>query len=114
VTASRSPESVVRPAPAGVRPWDFLWSITAWDRALLSLELARRLEALEITPATRERLDRAEREHYRIERRTLASGAAFLQFRWLFGSELRATRAAIDTPLASQLGLRSTSLLFRA
>lgn len=114
VAASTRPESVAHPAPAGIRPGDFLWSITAWDGALLSPELAHRLEALEITPAIRERLDRSEREHYRIERRTLASGAAFLQFRWLFGSELRATRAAIDTPLASQLGLRSTSLLFRA
>lgn len=113
VTASTHPESAVHPAPAGTRPWDFLWSITAWGGDLLAPELAHRLETLEITAAIRERLDRFEREHHRIERRTLASGAAFLQFRWLFGSELRATRAAIDTPLASQLGLRSTSLLLR-
>jgi hypothetical protein len=49
-----------------------------------------------------------------VERRRLASGALFLQYRFLFGSESRGERAAVDTPLARQAGLRSTNLLFRA
>jgi hypothetical protein len=49
-----------------------------------------------------------------LEQRRLAYGGRMLQYRFLFGSELRNERAHIDTPLAEQLGLRSTNLQFRA
>lgn len=116
VSMSTRPESVVHPAPSGVRPWDFLWSITAWGSDLLesSPRLRDRLERLEITDQIREGIDRYERPHVRIERRDLAGGQLLVQYRWLFGSEGRRSRAALDTPLAQQAGLRSTNLLFRA
>jgi hypothetical protein len=107
---------VVHPAPSGIRPWDFLWSITAWGRERLEADprLADRIGRLEITEAMRRRIDQYERPYVRIERRTVGSGATLLQYRWIFGSEGRGTRANLDTPLAKQAGLRSTNLLRRA
>jgi hypothetical protein len=114
VSAASSPERVVHAAPTDVRPWDFLWSITAWGPERLDEALAARIERLEITEKMRSAMDASERPHYRLVRRRLACGALFLQYRFLFGTELRSTRAACDTPLARQAGLRSTALLFRA
>jgi hypothetical protein len=59
------------------------------------------------------KVDRYERPHVRLDRRRLAYGGYFLQYRFLLGTEGRGERAIIDTPLARQLGLRSTNLLFR-
>ena len=114
VSAASSPERVVHAAPTDVRPWDFLWSITAWGPERLDETLAARIDRLELTDEMRSAMDASERPHYRLVRRRLASGALFLQYRFLFGTELRSTRAACDTPLARQVGLRSTALLFRA
>jgi hypothetical protein len=105
---------VVHTAPAGTRPRDYLWSISAWAPDLLVGGLEARLERLALTEAMLARIDPTHRPHYRVERRRLASGALFLQYRFLFGSESRGERAAVDTPLARQAGLRSTNLLFRA
>lgn len=114
VPASKRPESVVHPAPEGVRPYDFLWSISVWSPELLGDRRGDRLERLTLTGAMLGRITAVHRPYYRIERRRLATGALFLQYRFLFGSEARGERAAIDTPLAQQAGLRSTNLLFRA
>jgi hypothetical protein len=116
VTQAVRPDSVVHPAPTGIRPWDFLWSISAWGRELLERDagLARRLAGMTITPDMLAKVDQYERPPVRLERRALANGALFIQYRWIFGSEGRGTRAALDTPLAKQARLRSTHLLFRA
>lgn len=116
VKHASNPKIVVHPAPQAIRPWSFLWSITAWGRERLDAEprLAERLDGVEITDAMLGRVDRYERPYVRIERRTLENGALMLQYRWIFGSEGRGTRAALDTPLARQAKLRSTHLLFRA
>jgi hypothetical protein len=106
-------DRAVHPAPPGTGPWDFLWSITTWGPDRLSDDLVARIGSLEITEGMRAKMDPSERDHYRIERRRLSSGALFLQYRFLFGSELRTTRAACDTPLARQAGLRSTDVLLR-
>ena len=114
VSSAQRPTSVVRPAPAGVRPTDFLWSISAWSPDLLRGRFGDRLERLRIDDAMLARIDRVYRPYFRIERRHLATGGLFLQYRFLFGTEARGERPAIDTPLAKQAGLRSTNLLFRA
>lgn len=114
VSASQRAGSVVHPAPQGVRPQDFLWSISVWSSDLLGDRLGDRLERLTISEQMLARIDRVHRPYYWIKRHRLASGALFLQYRFLFGSEIRNERAAIDTPLARQAGLRSTNLLFRA
>jgi hypothetical protein len=113
VSTAQRPQSVVHPAPTGVRPRDFLWSISVWSPELLAGRLEERLEQLTLTEKMLAHLDPLHRSHYRIERRRLSTGALFLQYRFLFGSESRGERAAIDTPLAQQAGLRSTNLLFR-
>ncbi len=112
--SATNPSVVVHAAPERVRPLDYLWSITLWSPEVLDAKLVARLERLTITVAMLARLDRYERPTYRIERRRLADGALFLQYRFLFGSEGRGTRAAVDTPLAKQAGLRSTHLIYRA
>ena len=112
--AAVTPERVAHPAPPGTGPWEFLWSITVWGPDRIDDGLAARIGSLEITERMRADMDPSERDHYRIERRRLSSGALFLQYRFLFGSELRGTRAACDTPLAQQAGLRSTNLPLRA
>ena len=102
------------PSPAGVGPRHFLWSISVWSTDLLADHLGHRLDRLAITEKMLARVDAIHRPYYRIVRRRLATGALFLQYRFLFGSESRSERAAIDTPLAQQAGLRSTNLLFRS
>lgn len=114
VDTARDATRVVHAAPEHVRPWDYLWSITAWAGARLTADLATRVDRLELDPAVLDRIDPHERPHYRLERRRLAGGGLFLQYRFLFGSELRNSRTVCDTPLAQGLGLRSTQLLFRA
>jgi hypothetical protein len=114
VTNAPKKDIVVHPAPPSVRPRDFLWSITAWGETFLEPRLEERLEHLAISPEIMGRVDSYARPHVRLERRRLASGALFIQYRFLFGSEGRGERAALDTPLAKQAGLRSTNLLFRA
>lgn len=114
VPTAKRPDSVVHPAPDGVGPTDFLWSISVWSPDSLHDSLAERLQALTITDDMLAGIDRFFRSHYRIERNRLPGGALFLQYRWLFGSELRGERARIDTPLARQARLRSTRLLFRS
>ncbi len=90
------------------RPWNFLWSINAWGKDRLSGDLAARLEGLVVTEKMLAAIDPYERPHVRIEQRELRTGALFLQYRFLFGSELRSSRTALDTPLAAQAGLRLT------
>jgi hypothetical protein len=113
VAAAARPESVVRPGPDSLRPQDFLWSITLWGPEQLSGGFAERLDALRLEPARVADLDPSVRPHVRLDRRTLTHGARFLQYRFIFGSELRDERASLDTPLAQQLGLRSTNLQYR-
>lgn len=108
------PASVVHPAPTDIRPWDFLWSINVWGGDHVTPDLERRLESLELTDAMLGRIDPAYRPHFGFDRRTLATGARFLQYRTCLGSESRTERAAVDTPLAAALRLRSTNLLFRS
>jgi hypothetical protein len=114
VATATKPDVVVHPAPPFVRPRDFLWSINAWGPAALDPKLEARLAGLTITDAMLARVDPYARPHVRLDRRRLSTGALFLQYRFLFGSESRGERAALDSPLARQAGLRSTHLLFRA
>jgi hypothetical protein len=114
VDSASRPGSVVHPAPRPLRPWDFLWSITAWGPERLDPALAARLQALQVTDQMRADLDSHYRDHIHIHRRGLQTGGLLLQYRWHFGDELRSTRHACDTPLARQAGLLSTALQFRA
>ena len=114
VTAASKPSAVVHPAPETLGPADFLWSITVWGPGLLDDDLVSRLDHLHLEPAHLARLDPHIRPHVRLEQQRLPYGGRMLQYRFLFGSELRNERAHIDTPLAEQLGLRSTNLQFRA
>jgi hypothetical protein len=114
VTAASRPGSVVAPGPDTLLPTDFLWSITVWGPGLLEDAFAARLSQLRLEPRHMGKVDPYVRQHVRLDKRTLAYGGQMLQYRFLFGSELRGERAHIDTPLAEQLGLRSTNLQFRA
>lgn len=113
VRSVKDPNSVVHPGPADLQPWHFLWSITAWNQPHLTSSLAGRLDTLEITEPMLRRIDPAYRPTFALDRRTLSTGARFLQYRTLFGGESRNERAAVDSALAKLLGLRSTNLLFR-
>jgi len=114
VTSASRPNSVVHPGPDTLLPPDFLWSITVWGPGLLSGDLATRLDRLRLDPARMARIDAAVRPHVRLEQRALGYGGRQLQYRFIFGSELRGERALIDTQLAEQLHLRSTNLQYRA
>ena len=114
VTAASKPSSVVHPGPDLLTPPDFLWSITAWGPGLLDDDLVSRLDRLQLESAHLSRIDPHIRPHVHLEQRKLAYGGRMLQYRFLFGSELRNERVHIDTPLAQQLGLRSTNLQHRA
>lgn len=114
VTEASKSSSVVHPGPDTLTPPDFLWSITVWGPGLLDDDLASRLDRVQLEPAHLSRVDPHIRPHIRLEQRKLAYGGRMLQYRYLFGSELRNERVHIDTPLAEQLGLRSTNLQFRA
>jgi hypothetical protein len=113
LTSATRPGSVVHPGPDTLRPQDFLWSITAWGPRALEGGLKERLDALSLEPEQLARIDPHVRRHVRLEHRRLAYGGRMLQFRFILGSELRGERAYLDTPLAQQLGLRSTNLQFR-
>jgi hypothetical protein len=114
VASAGRPTSVVHPGPETLRPDDFLWSITLWGPGVLTPEFEDRLDRLALDPVRLDRVDPSLRRHVRLERRHLGYGARMLQYRFLFGSELRGERASIDTPLAEQLGLRSTNLQYPA
>jgi hypothetical protein len=114
VTAASKSTSVANPGPDTLQPPDFLWSITVWGPGLLDDDLASRLDRVQLEPAHLSRIDPHVRPHVRLEQRKLEYGGRMLQYRFLFGSELRNERVHIDTPLAEQLGLRSTNLQFRA
>ena len=113
VTSASSPTAVVHPTEGQLRPADFLWSITVWGPELLQPTFEARLDALSITDAQLNKIDRYLRPHVRLEQRRLAYGARMLQFRFLFGFEQRSERVHLDSPLAKQLGLRSTRLQYR-
>lgn len=114
VPAATRPESVVHPSSNRLRAWDFLWSINVWDPELVGPDWPDRLARLALDPARLAEIDRHQWPHVRLERRRLDYGGYFLQYRFLFGAEGRGDRAHLDTPLASQLGLRSTNLQLRA
>lgn len=82
---------------------DFLWSINVWSPDSLSDSFERRLESLSLTDQMLVRVDATVRPHYRIERTRLPSGALFLQYRLLFGAELRG-RARQDRHAAREAG----------
>jgi hypothetical protein len=103
----------VHPSRDSLGPWDFLWSINVWGPDLVVPGWGDRLDALVLEPALMAKVDQHERPYVRLDRRHLAYGGHFLQFRFLLGTEGRGERAIIDTPLAQQLGLRSTNLQFR-
>lgn len=114
VAAASNPTSVVHPSTVALGPWDFLWSITAWGPDLVPAGWWDRLGSLALGPELMAKVDPYERPHVRLERRRLAHGGYFLQYRFLLGTERRGERAILDTPLARQLGLRSTNLQLRA
>jgi hypothetical protein len=114
LTSAVRPGSAVHAGPDTPRPQDFLWSITAWGPQALEARLEERLDALSLEPGQLARLDPHVRRHIRLEHRRLPYGARMLQYRFIFGSELRGERAHLDTPLAQQLGLASTNLQHRA
>lgn len=114
VTSATRERAVVHPGPDTLRPQDFLWSITVWGPTLLEDGLGERLDRLRLDPRHLARIDPNVRPHVRLEQRALAYGGRQLQYRFLFGSELRNERVHVDTPLAEQLGLRSTNLQYRA
>lgn len=114
VTSAADPGSVVHPGPTTLRPEDFLWSITVWGPALLDPAFTSRLDALTIEDAHLDKIDRFARPHVRLAQRRLAYGGRMVQFRFLFGTELRGERGHLDSPLAERLGLRSTNLQYRA
>ena len=114
VTSASRPSSVAHPAPDTLTPPDFLWSITVWGPGLLDDDLTSRLDRVQLEAAPLSRVAPHVRPHVHVEQRKLEYGGRMLQYRFLFGSELRNERVHIDTPLAEQLGLRSTNLQFRA
>lgn len=114
VTSAVRPLSVVHPGPPGLRPEDFLWSITLWGPELLTADLEGRLDALSLPPTHLAKVDPYVRPHVRLDQRRLDYGAQMLQYRFIFGSEGRGERVHLDTPLAEQLSLRSTNLQYRA
>jgi hypothetical protein len=113
VQAASKPTSVVHPSTVSLGPWDFLWSVNVWGPDLVAPGWGDRLDALVLEPELMAKVDRYERPYVRLDRRRLAYGGHFLQYRFLLGTEGRGERAIIDTPLAQQLGLRSTNLQFR-
>jgi hypothetical protein len=114
VTSAANPASVVHASPGPLRPSDFLWSITVWGPESIDLGFKSRLATLSLDERHVAKLDGFIRPHVRLERRLLASGARFLQFRFLLGTEQRGERTHLDSPLAEQLGLRSTNLQYRS
>ena len=72
VDSASRPGSVVHPAPAPLRPWDFLWSITAWGPERLDPALAcpPRGPAGDRPDARRPRQPRARSHPHRPARRT--------------------------------------------
>ena len=114
VTSASSATSVVHPNATPLRPQDFLWSITLWGPELLDPAFEGRLDALTIREAHLAKIDRYVRPHVKLAHQHLEYGARMLQFRFLFGAELRGERAHIDSPLAESLDLRSTNLQYRA
>jgi hypothetical protein len=108
-----NPAATSNPAPAGSRYWDFLWSLSYWSPALLTDKLAVRLKRLEVTEQMRVKIDRFELQGICPTWRALTTGGLFVQYRYIFGVELRGTRATIDTPLAKQAGLRTTARRWR-
>ncbi len=108
-----NPAATSNPAPAGSRYWDFLWSLSYWSPALLTGKLAVRLKRLEVTEQMRAKIDPFELQGICPRWRALTTGGLFVQYRYIFGVELRGTRATIDTPLAKQAGLRTTARRWR-
>jgi len=114
VTSASRPSSVAHPGPDTLRPQDFLWSITVWGPEWLEDGFVTRLDGLRLDPAQLAKVDPHVRDHVRLGQRTLGYGGRQLQYRFIFGSELRNERVHIDTPLARHLHLRSTNLQYRA
>ncbi len=94
LTSAADPGSVVHPGPTTL--------------------FTSRLDALTIDDAHLDKIDRFVRPHVRLAQRRLAYGGRMVQFRFLFGTELRGERGHLDSPLAERLGLRSTNLQYRA
>jgi len=113
LNTATNPRSVSHPAPPGTRYWDYLWSLSYWSPELLTPRLSARLQQLTITPQMRARFDRFWSASIRPTWRQLATGGLLVQYRFVFGTEGRADRTAVDTPLAKQAGLRTTKLTYR-
>ncbi len=114
VQRATNPGSVTHPAPPGTRCWDYLWSLSYWSPELLTPRLAERLRGLTITPEMRARFDPFWAASVRPTWRQLATGGLLVQYRFILGTEGRADRRAVDTPLAKQAGLRTTNLAYRS
>jgi hypothetical protein len=108
-----SPASVRNPAPAGTPYWAYLWPLTYWSPELLNERLEARLTVLALSPDQLAAIDPFERTGIRPTWRRLATGGLLVQYRFIFGTEGRASRTRVDTPLARQAGLRTTSALWR-
>lgn len=108
--ATARPGRVRHPAPAGASLSDYAWALTYWAPGRLEDALRQRLARLRLPERTAPLWpDGAE-----LEVRTLATGGTFLRARRILGGEGRGDRAAVETPLAEALGLRSNHLLHRS
>ena len=107
--AKARPENVRHAAPPDARLADYAWALAYWAPERVDGALRERLGRLRL-PERKAPLwpDGAE-----LAVRTLATGGAFLRARRILGSEGRSDRAAVETPLAKGLGLRSNHLLYR-
>jgi hypothetical protein len=108
-----SAASVRNPAPAGLPYWAYLWPLAYWSPELLSERLEARLTTLALSPDQIAAIDPFERTGIRPTWRRLATGGLLVQYRFIFGTEGRASRARVDTPLARQAALRTTNALWR-
>lgn len=107
--ARAQPDRERHPAPAGARLADYAWSLAYWAPERSDPRLAQRLAGLRLP----ERAASAWPDGVEPTLRTLATGGAFLRVRRILGGETRGDRAAVETPLANALGLRSNHLLYR-
>lgn len=106
--AKAKPGRVRHPAPSGARLADYAWALTYWSPERVDDDLRGRLERLELPERRKLWPDGVE-----LEVRKLPGGGMFLRARRILGSEGRSDRANVETPLASQLKLRSNNLIFR-
>jgi hypothetical protein len=108
-----SSTSVKNAVPPETKYWDYLWPLAYWSKDLLDEKLAERLKRLRLTEQQMQAIDSFERLGINPTWQELATGGLLVQYRFIFGSEGRGSRAKVETPLAQQAGLRTINLLYR-